>query len=190
MPPVWSGNGTSAPRRVSDRTSEDLGTSMDFSVVLAVIIRIVPSETIRSSEMVSLLPVNRNILPMPSAANRQISSRATKIGRSFYTLPSMPSITRSKRRPTPKSDFRIPTLQVGVVDAQGGETRWLEISRPGEDSYFGQVSWAGNSDELLEVADAKAYVRTDELRFPASSFNSYFRVSRSSIMVTSVLLMQ
>ena len=43
----------------------------------------------------------------------------------------------------------IPTLQVGVVDAQGGKTRWLAISRPGEDYYLGQVSWAGDSDDLL-----------------------------------------
>ena len=43
----------------------------------------------------------------------------------------------------------IPSLRVGVVDAEGGDIRWLSISEPDEDFYLGQVSWAGNSDELL-----------------------------------------
>ena len=43
----------------------------------------------------------------------------------------------------------IPTLRVGVVDAQGKETRWLPIPMPAEGFYLGQVDWAGNSHELL-----------------------------------------
>jgi dipeptidyl-peptidase-4 len=43
----------------------------------------------------------------------------------------------------------IPTLRVGVVDAQGSETRWLSIAMPSEGFYLGQVDWAGNPDELL-----------------------------------------
>ena len=43
----------------------------------------------------------------------------------------------------------IPTLRVGVVDAQGKETRWLPIPMPAEGFYLGQVEWAGNSHELL-----------------------------------------
>ena len=43
----------------------------------------------------------------------------------------------------------IPTLRIGVVDAQGNETLWLSIPEPVEGFYLGQVSWAGNSDELL-----------------------------------------
>jgi len=43
----------------------------------------------------------------------------------------------------------IATLRVGVVDARGSETRWLSIPVPAEGFYLGQVSWAGNSDELL-----------------------------------------
>jgi len=43
----------------------------------------------------------------------------------------------------------IPTLRVGVVDAQGSETRWLSIPVPADGFYLGQVSWAGNSNELL-----------------------------------------
>ncbi|MBN1853583.1 MAG: DPP IV N-terminal domain-containing protein [Pirellulales bacterium] len=43
----------------------------------------------------------------------------------------------------------IPTLRVGVVDAQGRETRWLSITIPAEGFYLGQLDWAGNSHELL-----------------------------------------
>jgi dipeptidyl-peptidase-4 len=43
----------------------------------------------------------------------------------------------------------IDRLRVGVVDAQGKEIRWLSIPIPSEGFYLGQVSWAGNSDELL-----------------------------------------
>ncbi len=43
----------------------------------------------------------------------------------------------------------IATLRVGVVAAQGGEPSWISIPSPDEGFYLGQVSWAGNSDELL-----------------------------------------
>lgn len=43
----------------------------------------------------------------------------------------------------------IPTLRVGVVDAQGTQTRWLPIPQPAEGFYLGEIGWAGNSDELL-----------------------------------------
>lgn len=43
----------------------------------------------------------------------------------------------------------IPLLRVGVVDAEGRETRWLSIAIPAEGFYLGQVDWAGNSHELL-----------------------------------------
>jgi dipeptidyl-peptidase-4 len=43
----------------------------------------------------------------------------------------------------------IPTLRVGVVDAQGKETRWLPIPMPAEGFYLGEIGWAGNSEELL-----------------------------------------
>lgn len=43
----------------------------------------------------------------------------------------------------------IATLTVGVVDAQGKKNIWLPIPVPTEGHYLGQVSWAGNSDEVL-----------------------------------------
>jgi dipeptidyl-peptidase-4 len=43
----------------------------------------------------------------------------------------------------------IQKLRVGVVDAQGKETRWLPIPAPPEGFYLGPVEWAGNSHEIL-----------------------------------------
>ncbi len=43
----------------------------------------------------------------------------------------------------------IASLQVGVVNIEGGSTQWLPIPAPAEGFYLGEISWAGNSDELL-----------------------------------------
>jgi dipeptidyl-peptidase-4 len=43
----------------------------------------------------------------------------------------------------------IPTLRVGIVSAGGGETRWLPLPSAPSGFYLGEVSWAGNSEELL-----------------------------------------
>ena len=43
----------------------------------------------------------------------------------------------------------IPTLRIGVVGAEGGPTRWVELAdRPGT-FYMNTLGWAGNSDEVL-----------------------------------------
>ncbi|MBB3210116.1 dipeptidyl-peptidase-4 [Rhodopirellula rubra] len=47
---------------------------------------------------------------------------------------------------------KIVSLRVGVVSAQDGEdnaVQWLPIESPEEGMYLGQVSWAGNSCEVL-----------------------------------------
>ncbi len=66
-----------------------------------------------------------------------------------FLVPGDPSYPEVRQTRFARVGEAIEPLQVGVVDAQGGETRWLEISKPEEDLYLGQVSWAGNSDELL-----------------------------------------
>ncbi len=43
----------------------------------------------------------------------------------------------------------ISSLRVGVVNVQGGVTRWLSIPEPAEGFYFEEVSWAGNSHDIL-----------------------------------------
>ncbi len=62
------------------------------------------------------------------------------------TDPSYPEVTleRFARVGTP-----IPTLRVGVVDSSGGDTRWLKLPADPGAFYINDVSWAGNSKELL-----------------------------------------
>jgi dipeptidyl-peptidase-4 len=43
----------------------------------------------------------------------------------------------------------IPALRIGVVAAEGGPTRWIELADKAGTFYLNQVSWAGNADELL-----------------------------------------
>jgi len=43
----------------------------------------------------------------------------------------------------------ISTFRIGVVGAAGGPTRWIELADKPGTFYLNQVSWAGNSEELL-----------------------------------------
>jgi dipeptidyl-peptidase-4 len=43
----------------------------------------------------------------------------------------------------------IPSLRVGLVAAEGGPVRWIPLPAAAGDFYLGEVSWAGNSEELL-----------------------------------------
>ena len=62
------------------------------------------------------------------------------------TDPTYPEVSRQRfaRVGTP-----IPTLRVGVVNADGGETRWVNLPSDPGTFYINDVSWAGNSEELL-----------------------------------------
>ena len=43
----------------------------------------------------------------------------------------------------------ISTLRIGVVGVEGGPPHWIELADKPGTFYLSQVSWAGNSDELL-----------------------------------------
>ena len=43
----------------------------------------------------------------------------------------------------------IEKLRVGIVDSGGENLTWLPMESPEEGIYFGQVEWAGNSDEVI-----------------------------------------
>lgn len=64
-------------------------------------------------------------------------------------VPGDPSYPEVKETRFARVGERISALRIGVVDISGKETRWLSIPIPSEGYYLGQVSWAGNSDELL-----------------------------------------
>jgi dipeptidyl-peptidase-4 len=64
-------------------------------------------------------------------------------------VPGDPSYPKVRETRFARIGGAIPKIQIGVREAKGAETRWLDVSKPGEDYYLGQLGWAGNSDELL-----------------------------------------
>ena len=78
-----------------------------------------------------------------------VQSDTSKVKRRSVLVPGDPSYPNVKEVRFARVGGIIPTLRVGVVDARSSETRWLSIPVPAEGFYLGQVSWAGNSNELL-----------------------------------------
>jgi len=64
-------------------------------------------------------------------------------------IPTDPSYPEVREVRFARVGETIATLRVGVVDADGTEMRWVSIPSSAEGFYLGQVSWAGNSHELL-----------------------------------------
>jgi len=78
-----------------------------------------------------------------------VQSDASDVKLRSVLVPGDPSYPEVKEVRFARVGGIIATLRVGVVDAEGSETRWLSIPVPVEGFYLGQVSWAGNSNELL-----------------------------------------
>jgi len=51
--------------------------------------------------------------------------------------------------PYPKVGERNPAARVGVVAANGGETRWLDVPGDPRDHYIAHMDWAESADEIL-----------------------------------------
>ncbi len=64
-------------------------------------------------------------------------------------VPGDPSYPEVRETRFARVGGTITSLRVGVVDGDGKESRWLSFPVPAEGYYLGQVSWAGNSNELL-----------------------------------------
>ncbi len=64
-------------------------------------------------------------------------------------LPGDPSYPDVREMSFARVGGVISKLRVGIVDVKGKEIRWISIPIPTEGFYLGQVSWAGNSNELL-----------------------------------------
>jgi dipeptidyl-peptidase-4 len=64
-------------------------------------------------------------------------------------LPTDPSYPELKETRFARVGETIYSLRVGVVDAEGGEIRWLAIPAPDEGYYIENIGWAENSNELL-----------------------------------------
>jgi len=78
-----------------------------------------------------------------------VQSDSSEVKLRSVLVPGDPTYPEVKEVRFARVGEAIPTLRVGVVDARGKETRWLSIAVPAEGFYLGQVSWAGNSNELL-----------------------------------------
>ena len=78
-----------------------------------------------------------------------VQSDETDVKLRSVLVPGDPSYPKVREVRFARVGGTIPTLRVGVVDAQGKETRWLPIPIPAEGFYLGEIGWAGNSDELL-----------------------------------------
>ncbi|WDQ15271.1 S9 family peptidase [Rhodopirellula sp. P2] len=67
-------------------------------------------------------------------------------------VPGDPSYPGVRKTRFARVATNIPKLRVGVVDVDGddaGSVKWRPIDFPEEGGYFGEVSWAGNSEEVL-----------------------------------------
>lgn len=49
----------------------------------------------------------------------------------------------------PKVGTTNPTCRIGVIPAQGGETRWMDLPGHPSDDYVARMEWADGSSELL-----------------------------------------
>jgi dipeptidyl-peptidase-4 len=49
----------------------------------------------------------------------------------------------------PETGTTNPAARVGVVTADGGETRWMQVPGDPRENYIARVEWGGNSNELV-----------------------------------------
>lgn len=49
----------------------------------------------------------------------------------------------------PESGTTNPAVRAGVVSADGGPTRWLDVPGDPRENYIARMEWAGNSDEIV-----------------------------------------
>ena len=78
-----------------------------------------------------------------------VQSDASGVRMRSMLVPTDPSYPELRQVRFARVGETITKLRVGVVDAEGREVRWISIPSPNEGFYLGQVSWAGNSKELL-----------------------------------------
>ena len=78
-----------------------------------------------------------------------VQSDYSQVKQRNVLVPGDPSYPEVKKVRFARIGGTIPSLRIGVVDAEGKQIRWLAIPQPAEGFYLGQVSWAGNSHEVL-----------------------------------------
>jgi len=78
-----------------------------------------------------------------------VQSDASEVRLRSALVPGDPSYPGVKETKFARVGGAITKLRVGVVDTKGTEIRWLSVPAPTEGFYLGEVSWAGNSNEVL-----------------------------------------
>jgi dipeptidyl-peptidase-4 len=78
-----------------------------------------------------------------------IQSDATNVRSRSAIIPGDPSYPGISETKFARVGGEIVKLKVGIADVNGNEVRWLSIPMPTEGYYLGEVSWAGNSDQLF-----------------------------------------
>ena len=78
-----------------------------------------------------------------------VQTDATNVRQRSILIPDDPSYPGVKEIQFARVGGAISKLKVGVVDSKGIQTRWISYPIPSEGYYLGQVSWAGNSNELF-----------------------------------------
>ncbi|MBA4066781.1 MAG: peptidase S9 [Isosphaera sp.] len=78
-----------------------------------------------------------------------VQSDSTKVRTRPVLRPTDPTYPEVARVPFARVGTPIPTLRVGVVDREGGATRWVKLPAEPGTCYINDVGWAGNSKELL-----------------------------------------
>ncbi len=56
---------------------------------------------------------------------------------------------RFRRFPYPKVGERNPACRVGVISAEGGETRWVTLPGDSREHYIARMQWAAGSEEIV-----------------------------------------
>jgi dipeptidyl-peptidase 4 len=70
--------------------------------------------------------------------------------RDFYLLNNTDGLYPEPRAfPYPKAGETIAAARIGVVGAQGGDPRWLELPGDPRQHYLARMDWASNSTELV-----------------------------------------
>ncbi len=78
-----------------------------------------------------------------------VQSDASGVRMRSMLVPTDPSYPEIRQVRFARVGETIARLRVGVVDAGGREVRWISVPSPNKGFYLGQVSWAGNSEDLL-----------------------------------------
>ena len=78
-----------------------------------------------------------------------VKSDSSKVRQRPVIHPTDPTYPEVSRQRFARVGTPIPTLRVGVVDTNGGESRWVNLPSDPGTFYINDISWAGNSEELL-----------------------------------------